>query len=118
MTNVRQRSAALAAALILVLSAAGCGSGTDNLNIAATTVGEGPGFFPDTLTVDKENTVRIKVGNGTQREHGFAIEGYKRMRTVNPNETVEVKFRASRAGTFKIYCQLHPTHQTGTLVVR
>ena len=29
-----------------------------------------------------------------------------------------MKFTATGAGTYKIYCQLHPAHQTATLIVR
>lgn len=118
MTNIRRKGAALAAALALTLSLAACGSQTDRLSIDAAQVANGAGFSPDTLTVEKENDVRLRVGNDTAREHGFSIEGYRVERVVQPDETVEVRFRAYRAGTFKIYCQLHPTHQTGTLVVR
>jgi nitrosocyanin len=77
-----------------------------------------PGFSPENLTVDKKDTVRLKVGNGTDKVHGFSIEGYKIKREVKPNETLDLKFKASRAGIFKIYCQLHPTHQQATLTVR
>ena len=118
MTTIRRKGTALAGALALTLSLAACGSQTDRLTIDAATVGSAPGFSPDTLTVEKENSVRLRVGNDTAREHGFSIEGYRIERVVQPDQTVEVRFRASRGGTFKIYCQLHPTHQTGTLVVR
>ena len=30
----------------------------------------------------------------------------------------DVKVHAVHPGTFKIYCQLHPTHSTATLVVQ
>ncbi|MCA1690956.1 MAG: cupredoxin domain-containing protein [Acidimicrobiales bacterium] len=116
--NRRRRGSALVASLALAVTMAACGTGTDRRAIAAATVGGDPGFSPRTLTVDKEDAIRLKVGNGTARQHGFAIEGYKVRRTVDPNQTLDVRFKASRAGTFKIFCQLHPTHQTGTLVVR
>ena len=105
-------------AVALAVSLAGCGSGTDRRTIAAATVAGRPGFSPDPITVDKEDSVRLRVGNSTDRTHGFAVEGYRITRTVEPNQTLDVRFRAFRAGTFKIYCQLHPTHQTATLVVR
>jgi plastocyanin len=118
MSHVRRRGVALGAVLLLALTAAGCGSDTDRRAIAATLVSGRPGFYPDTVTVDKEDRVVLRVGNGTDREHGFSVEGYRIRRTVQPNQTLRLRFRASRAGTFKIFCQLHPTHQTATLIVR
>ena len=113
-----RKGAAVTAALALAFTLVACGSGTDRRTIAASIVAGRAGFAPDTLIVDKEDTVRLKVGNSTSGQHGFSIEGYRVRRTVDPNQTLDLKFRAFRAGTFKIFCQLHPTHQTGTLVVR
>ncbi len=107
-----------ASALALVLTLAACGRDTDSRSIAATIVRGSAGFYPETITVDQEDNVIIRVGNGTDRQHGFAIEGYRIRRTVDPNQTLRVRFRASRAGTFKIFCQLHPTHQPATLRVQ
>jgi plastocyanin len=117
-THIRRRAAAVATAVLLAVGLADCGSGTDRRAISASYVGAGAGFYPDTVTVDKEDTVRLRVGNGTDRAHGFSIVGYKIRRTVEPNQSMRVNFKASRAGTFRIYCQLHPTHQTATLIVR
>lgn len=118
MRVLRARATALSAALLFAIGAASCGKGTDRRAIAATLVNAQPGFSPATVTVDKEDTVQLRVGNGTDRVHGFAIEGYKIRRTVEPNQSLRLRFTASRAGTFRIYCQLHPTHQTATLIVR
>lgn len=113
-----QRRGAAAAVAALALSLVGCGTSTDRRAIAATVVSGSAGFYPDDITVDKKDTIRLKVGNGTDRVHGFSIEGYRIKREVNPNETLDLKFKASRAGTFKIFCQLHPAHQQATLIVR
>ncbi len=113
-----KRATAWAAALLLAVATAACGKGTDRRAIAAALVEGQAGFYPQTVTVDKEDTVQLRVGNGTDRVHGFAIEGYRIRRTVEPNQSLRLEFTASRAGTYKIYCQLHPTHQTATLIVR
>jgi nitrosocyanin len=81
-------------------------------------VSGGAGFDPTTITADKEDTLALRVGNTTDKTHGFSIEGYGIKQTVDPGQTLNLKFRLSSAGTFKIFCQLHPTHQTATLVVR
>ena len=109
----------MVAAATLAVATTACGT-TDTVHrsIAATPVNAAPGFFPTSIVVNQEDTVILRVGNGTDREHGFTIEGYKRSTTVKPNETKEIKFKATRAGTFKIFCQLHPAHQTATLIVQ
>jgi nitrous oxide reductase len=117
-TDPRRRAIAVTAALALALAFAGCGHGTAHRSIAATAVNGAPGFFPTSIVVSQEETVVLKVGNGTDKVHGFTIEGYKIAKTVEPNQTVNIKFRASRGGTFKIFCQLHPAHQTATLIVQ
>lgn len=102
----------------LALALTACGHATARRSIAATFVGNGAGFTPASLVGNKEDTMIVRVGNGTSAQHGFAIEGYRIRRVVDPNQTIEVKFRMSRAGTFRIYCQLHETHQPATLIVR
>lgn len=116
--TLSRRAATLLAAVPLLLGLAACGHGTDRRSIAATFVGNGAGFTPLEISGDKEDTMVLRVGNGTNAEHGFSIEGYRIRRTVQPNETLELRFRLSRAGTFRIFCQLHETHQTATLIVR
>jgi len=89
--------------------------------INATTGGggeDGAGFSPDTITVDKRNRVHLKVGNTTDSLHGFSIEGYGVIEEVSPGNVLDVELTATQAGTYKVYCQLHETHRTATLVVR
>ena len=113
-----RKASPLLAGLTLTVSLVACGTTTVHRTMAATYVGTGSGFYPTTITVDKKDEVIIRVGNGTDKTHGFSIEGYRVHKTVDPNQTIQVKFRAKRAGTFKIYCQLHPTHQTAVLQVQ
>ena len=113
-----RKAGPLLACLALTLSLVACGTTTAHRTIAATYVGSGAGFYPTTITVDKKDEVILTVGNGTDKTHGFSIEGYPVHKTVDPNQTIRVKFKAKRAGTFKIYCQLHPTHQTAVLQVQ
>lgn len=116
-TTLVRRAAALAVAVPLTLLLSGCSHQTVHRAIAATSVDGKPGFSHAVINGNKEDTMVIKVGNGLDKTHGFSIEGYQVKKTVDPGKTVEVKFRLSRAGTFKIYCQLHPAHQTATLIV-
>jgi len=102
--------------VVLILSA--CSQPTERETIAIAAVDNAPGFSPREVTVNQENEVRLRVTNSTSNEHGFTIEGYRRELVVRPGETREVEFKAVRGGTFKVFCQLHPAHQTATLVVR
>ncbi len=110
-------STILAAVVAVGLSACG---GTKNVDrtVTAAVVDGGAGFTPQTITVDKRNRVEIHVGNTTDAVHGFSIEGYGIREEVKPGEPIEVDFTATNAGTYKVYCQLHPAHKTATLVVR
>ena len=115
-----RRVTASAAALVLALVAtAGCAGESERRTIAAAMVDGNPGFSPQTVTVHTGDKVDLIVSNATDRTHGFDIEGYGlEARVVDPTlEPEHVKFTARRPGTFKIYCQLHPQHQTATLVV-
>lgn len=96
----------------------GCGHATSHRSISSTLVSGATGYFPTSIVVNKEDTLSLNVGNGTEKTHGFSIEGYQVVKTVDPNQTVKVKIHLGRAGTFKIFCQLHPAHQTATLIVR
>jgi nitrosocyanin len=117
LTNFRRFFPAALVAVALVLSGCG-GDPTARRQISAINVGSGAGFEPTTVTVDQNDNVRLSVGNSTTRVHGFSIEGYGIQREVEPNNGIEVRFKATKPGTFKIYCQLHETHQVATLVVR
>jgi nitrosocyanin len=95
-----------------------CGQPTERERIAIAAVDNAPGFAPREIVVDQENDIVLRVTNNTSTEHGFSIEGYRRELVVKPGDTRDVKFKASRGGTFKIFCQLHPAHQTATLIVQ
>lgn len=115
-----RRAIALGSALVLTLVAtAGCAGQSERRTVAAATVGDKPGFSPDVVTVHTGDKVELIVSNATDRTHGFDVEGYGlKALVVDPTLKPEtVKFTARRQGTFKIYCHLHPQHQTATLVV-
>ena len=117
LTTFRRFFPAALVAAGLVLS--GCGGNPESRRqISAINVGAGAGFEPTTITVDKDDNVQLAVGNSTTRTHGFSIEGYGVQREVEATNGIEVRFQATKPGTFKIYCQLHETHRLATLVVR
>lgn len=116
--SVGAKGRAMAGAVALVLGVAGCASHTDRGTITATMVSGKAGFEPSAVTVHKGDKVDLTVGNSTDKTHGFDIEGYGIVRVVDPKAPpLHVRFTADKAGTFKIFCQLHPTHQPATFVV-
>ena len=119
-SSASRRATASAAGLVVAVAAvAGCAGESQRRTIAAATVDGKPGFSPQTITVHTGDEVELIVSNATDRTHGFDIEGYGLTeRVVDPTlKPEQLKFTARRAGTFKIYCQLHPQHLTATLVV-
>lgn len=104
----------LGAALVL----SGCGGHPDvERQIAVSSGPSGAVFEPTTITVNKDDNVTLSIANPTSSVHGFSIEGYGIQDEIPPGGA-EKKFSATHPGTFKIYCQLHETHQVATLVVR
>jgi nitrosocyanin len=111
----------LAGAIVVgcaALIAAGCGKTTSHRQLLAADIQTGAGWSPDAVTVSRDDNVILSVGNSTAKTHGFSVEGYGIKKEVNPGNPIDVKFKARKAGTFKIYCQLHPTHQIATLIVQ
>jgi len=108
----------MAGVVALGLAVAGCASHTDRDTIRAALVDGKAGFAPASVTVHKGDKVDLTVRNSTDKTHGFSVEGYGIGRVSDPTAApMHLRFTADRAGTFKIYCQLHPAHQTATLVV-
>jgi plastocyanin len=106
---------ALAATALL----AGCGGETDHLKVTDGPLQpSGNGFTPAQLTAHTGHKVQIAVTNTAKdKEHGFSIDEYGVKEVVKQGTTTTVKFKADKAGTFKIYCQIHPTHQTAQLII-
>ena len=101
----------------LVLSGCG-GHPTERRQVSAVPAAGGEaGFEPVTVTVEKDDNVVLAVGNSTTGPHGFSIEGYGIQEQIAPGG-MELKFKATHPGTFKIYCQLHENHKVATLVVQ
>jgi nitrous-oxide reductase len=64
-------------------------------------------FRPDILRVKKGDTVILHISNTEKLRdatHGFAIPEYNVQMSIDPGETVTVRFVATRAGAFSYYC--------------
>lgn len=116
MTRVRIFVAALSVPVVLFSGA--CSKSTEHRKIAAASVNGKAGFTPDVIRATKGDKVSLRVGNTTDRTHGFTITNYGVQRTVDAGKTVVVQFAATQPGRYEIYCQLHPAHQKAALVVK
>jgi nitrous-oxide reductase len=71
------------------------------------------------MTAHEGRQVEIEVTNTARdKQHGFKIDEFGVEEVIDQGKTTTVKFKADKAGTFKVYCQLHgPTHKPAELVV-
>ena len=113
--HIAAASLALAVAALL----AGCGGPkTDHLSADDGPTATGNGITPVKLTAHKGHKVEIKVTNTAKdKQHGFSIDEFGVKQVIDQGKTTTVKFKANKAGTFTVYCQLHPTHGKSELTV-
>jgi plastocyanin len=113
--SVALASMALATATLLT----GCGSEkTDHLKANDGPVEGGNGITPAKLTAHEGRQVEITVTNTAKdKQHGFKIADFGVEEVIDQGKTTTVKFKADKAGTFKVECHLHPTHKPAELVV-
>ena len=73
-------------------------------------------YSPSLLIVKSGETVRVKMFNATDKPHGFSIDEFNVHENLQPNDNV-IEFKAGKPGLYKIYCQYHPAHLTGQILV-
>jgi len=64
-------------------------------------------FRPDVIRVKKGDAVVLHISNTEKQKdatHGFAIPQYNIQVSIDPGETVTVRFVATKAGAFSHYC--------------
>ena len=111
-TNVRA-GFCLFLGLLVVAIAAGCASPFDQPDPVVpdaevrqfTVVARNWEFNPDTITVDRGDTVRLSVESIDVR-HGIAIPAFRVNKVLEPGSKVEIEFVADRAGTFEFSCSV------------
>ena len=72
---------------------------------------------PPSLIVKKGDTVKIKLVNQSEQEHGYRIADFKVEKVVQGGKAETVEFSANKEGIFTIDCQLHPAHVQGQFLV-
>jgi nitrosocyanin len=77
-------------------------------------------WLPSTIVVNRGDKVKLSLKNeipGEKSEHGFALPGYGITEIVRHGDLKTVEFVADKPGVFDYFCQLHPAHIGGQLVV-
>lgn len=91
---------------------------THHFTSVATLYGDTKFWQPATFVAVEGDTVSFTLKNAIpESSHGFAIEGYDVEEVVETGKDVKVELTADKAGTFRIYCQLHQAHVGGQLIV-
>lgn len=62
-------------------------------------------FSPDTITVNKGDTVVLSV-RSIDVAHGFALPEFGVNERLEPGKVVEVEFVADKTGTFSFFCSV------------
>lgn len=102
--------ATLAACVLLLVSTAAKENAATQDNSQGqirefTVVGDRYAFTPSTLTVNKNDLVKVTF-TAQDIPHSFTVEGYRIMKRAGAGQTVTFEFRADQAGTFPFYCNL------------
>ena len=73
-------------------------------------------WLPSAIVVRPGEQVTLRLENKLDEAHGFAIDEYGIHAVVPAKGTQQVTFMAKR-GVARFYCQLHPAHIGGQVVV-
>jgi nitrosocyanin len=78
-------------------------------------------WLPSVIAVEQGDKVKLTLKNlvpGADNKHGFTIPAYNIAEVVTRGaEPTTVTFVADKAGVFPFFCQLHPAHIGGSLIV-
>jgi nitrosocyanin len=112
-------AAAVLAAVLAPRFARSEGEAVRNFSIANIEYKGTKVWVPGTLIAKKGEAVKIKLVNNTPSgKHGFAIDAFGvKVEVAGDGQPALVEFKAGQAGLFPIYCQLHPAHIGGQLLV-
>jgi nitrosocyanin len=104
-------------------SAAGAApdGGTTNFTLVSVLIDDVKFWLPSTIVVNQGDKVKLTLKNqvpGADVTHGFTIPGYNIAEVVTRGQPKTITFVADKAGVFPYYCQLHPAHIGGQLIVR
>ena len=92
---------------------------TKEFTLFSGLVGEGANIWlPSTIIVSKGDEVKLKLRNVALVEHGFSIDALGIKEVIKPGETKEITLKPTSEGVLRYYCQLHPGHVGGQLMIK
>jgi len=77
-------------------------------------------WLPSVIAVEQGDKVKLTLKNlvpGAENKHGFTIPAYNITEVVTRDEPKTITFVADKPGVFQYFCQLHPAHIGGSLIV-
>jgi len=107
----------MAAACAVLLAGCSGNHKTEDFRINAASVNGQSGFSVGTITVTQGDKVNLRVGNTTDKAHGFSIDEFGIHKVVQPGKSETVSFTPNKTGQFRVYCQLHPAHVPASMIV-
>ena len=93
---------------------------TVNFTLVSVLIDDVKFWLPSTIVVNQGDKVKLTLKNqvpGADITHGFTIPGYNIAEVVTRGQPKTITFVADKAGIFPYYCQLHPAHVGGQLIV-
>lgn len=90
--------------------------GTRVINVVNEVINGKTRYSPAVFIVKLGEKVQFKIFNTTDQPHGFSIDEFKVQQTLIPKENT-FEFIADKAGLFDVYCQYHPAHLRGQILV-
>jgi nitrosocyanin len=109
-----------AAARPAIAADSGSASNEKKFTVVAEQVGKSKWWFPSNIMVNQGDKVTLVLKNeieGADITHGFELDGYDIKEVVTRGVPKTVTFTADKPGIFHYYCQLHPAHIGGDLLV-
>ncbi len=120
-TSAARAQAPAAAPSTSTAGSSDVGPGEKKFTVVAEQIGDSKFWLPSTIVVEPGDKVTLNLKNeipGSATTHGFELPGFKISEIVTRGEKPKVvHFTADKPGIYPYYCQLHPAHIGGQLVV-
>jgi len=120
-TTARAEDAPAAAPSTTTAGSSDVGSGEKKFTLVSEQLGDTKFWLPSVIVVEPGDKVTLTLKNevpGTSVTHGFELPAFKISEVVKRGDKpTVVHFTADKAGIYPYYCQLHPGHVGGQLVV-
>jgi nitrous-oxide reductase len=111
---------ALLSMLVLIGAARPAHAMDRTFTIVAEQIGKAKFWLPSEIIVNQGDKIKLVLKNeieGADVTHGFELDGYGIKEVVTRGVPKEVTFTADKPGIFPYFCQLHPAHIGGELLV-